>query len=75
MWLQGAYIYQAVLCASPLLHAFAKKGVKPIPYPKEPMPLGVELEDKDKELKAEKERMKALIIFQRWARANNKSGK
>jgi hypothetical protein len=73
--LQGAYNYQAMLCVAPVLHAFAKKGVKPIPYPKEPMPLNIELEEKDKELKAEHERMKALIFFQNWARANQKSGK
>ncbi len=35
-WLQGAYIYDAFCLASPLLHAFAKKGTKPIPYPDKP---------------------------------------
>ena len=35
-WLQGAYIYDALCAVSPVLHAFAKKGTKPIPYPKEP---------------------------------------
>lgn len=35
-WLQGAYVYDAICCASPILHAFAKKGTKPIPYHKEP---------------------------------------
>lgn len=32
MWLQGAYVYEALCRVSPLLHAFAKKGTKPIPY-------------------------------------------
>lgn len=32
MWLQGAYIYEALCRVSPILHAFAKKGAKPIPY-------------------------------------------
>lgn len=36
MWLQGAYMYEALCRASPLLHAFAKKGTKPIPYIAEP---------------------------------------
>ncbi len=35
-WLQGAYIYDALCMASPILHAFAKKGSKPIPYHKAP---------------------------------------
>lgn len=32
MWLQGAYFYEALCRVSPILHAFAKKGVKPVPY-------------------------------------------
>ncbi|MFV0552924.1 MAG: hypothetical protein ACK5L6_13540 [Anaerorhabdus sp.] len=36
MWLQGAYIYDALSRVSPLLHAFAKKGTKPMPYLSEP---------------------------------------
>jgi len=36
-WLIGAYIYNAILCASPILHDFAPKGTKPMPYIK-PLP-------------------------------------
>ena len=36
LWLQGMYVYDAICCASPILHAFAKKGTKPVPFPKEP---------------------------------------
>lgn len=36
MWLQGAYVYEALCLVSPLLHAFAKKGTKPVPYIAEP---------------------------------------
>ena len=36
MWLQGAYFYDALCRASPILHAFAKKGAKPAPYSSEP---------------------------------------
>lgn len=32
MWLQGAYVYDALCRVSPILHAFAKKGTKPAPY-------------------------------------------
>lgn len=36
LWLQGMYIYDAILCASPILRSFAKKGTKPNPYPSKP---------------------------------------
>lgn len=36
LWLQGMYIYDAILCASPVLHSFAKRGTKPNPYPTKP---------------------------------------
>lgn len=36
MWLQGAYVYEALCRVSPLLHAFAKNGTKPVPYIAEP---------------------------------------
>lgn len=32
MWLQGAYFYDALCRVSPILHAFAKKNAKPVPY-------------------------------------------
>ena len=37
-WLYGRYVYEAVGCLAPILHAFAKKGTKPINYPEEPHP-------------------------------------
>lgn len=39
LWLQGKYIYDAMCAVSPIFHAFAKKGTKPQPYPKEPYPI------------------------------------
>lgn len=36
LWLQGMYIYDAILCVAPILHAFAKKGTKARPYPAQP---------------------------------------
>lgn len=36
LWLQGAYFYDALYRVSPVLHAFAKKNVKPVPYLAEP---------------------------------------
>ena len=36
LWLQGMYIYEALCDVAPVLHAFAKKGTKPIPYSSKP---------------------------------------
>ena len=38
-WLQGMYIYDAIMRLSPILHAFAKKGTKPQPYVDVPYPI------------------------------------
>ena len=38
LWLQGAYIYEALLDASPALRPFTKK-TKPVEYRSEPIPL------------------------------------
>lgn len=35
-WLQGVYVYDAICAVSPVMHAFAKRGTKPIPYLQEP---------------------------------------
>ncbi len=50
MWLQGAYFYDALCRVSPILHAFAKKGTKPVPYLSE----AYALTEKQVELKEEK---------------------
>ena len=38
-WLQGMYVYDAIMRLSPILHAFAKKGTKPQPYVDVPYPI------------------------------------
>lgn len=62
LWLQGAYIYEALCCASPLFRtSFSRKAVKPEPYAKEPYPI-TELEmreRKEREAKQKEERLKA----------------
>lgn len=35
-WLHGLYVYEAVACVSPILHAFAQKGTRAKPYPDKP---------------------------------------
>lgn len=61
LWLQGMYIYEALCDVSPIFHAFAKKGTKPSPYPKEPYPITEEQIREREELEARKkeERLKA----------------
>lgn len=39
MYLQGRYIYDALLAVSPIMHAFAKAGTTAHPYLKYPYPL------------------------------------
>src|SRR5690606_30168374 len=39
LWLQGMYIYDALCRVSPVLHAFAKNGTKPVDYLDKPYPL------------------------------------
>ena len=43
-WLQGAYFYEALIDAAPVLRAFAKKGTKPTPFDIDE--LRVKLQDK-----------------------------
>lgn len=75
MWKQGVYIYEALCDVSPILHAFSKKGTKPLPYPTEPY--GIKRNDKeekeDKEKEAENERLKAIIKFKAWSKAVSKN--
>lgn len=72
LWKQGMYYYEALLDASPILHAFAKKGTKPHPYPSKPY--GIEEYEKenqtkeDKQKKIENERLKAKLHFMNVAR-------
>lgn len=53
LWLQGMYVYEAFADISPILHAFAKKGTKPQPYPDTPYPITKKQRER---IKAEKER-------------------
>lgn len=62
LWLQGMYIYEALCDVSPVLHAFAKKGTKPLKYPVEPYPLS---EKEVNERKERDERHKVEMMKQR----------
>ena len=74
MWIQGMYIYEALCKVSPVLHAFSKKGTKPLPYAEKPyLASASALEtQKDKEKEVENARLIARIHFENWARATKK---
>ena len=76
MWKQGMYIYEALCDVSPVLHAFSKKGTKPLPYRDKPMYEEIEnqklLSEHEKEEQKKKDQMIARIFFTNWARATKK---
>ena len=74
MWKQGMYIYEALCDVSPILHAFSKKGTKPLQYRTKPMSEEIKSikTEYEKEKQIENERMKARIFFERWARSTKK---
>lgn len=72
LWLQGMYIYDAILCASPILHAFAKKGTKPKPYPTQPYALTAKERKKEKEDKERKAYAKGKRYMEAFIASTNK---
>jgi len=77
-WLQGAYFYHALLCASPAFKDFIKKeNAKPIEYMREPFNLSSVNEEKEDISEMEKEniRLRTYIYLKNWAssvKINNK---
>ena len=73
-WMLGMYVYEAILDCSPILHAFSKKGTKPLPYAEKPY-LMEKLQEKtqaEKEQEIENERLKFAIQMNNWYRATKK---
>lgn len=73
-WMLGMYVYEAILDCSPILHAFSKKGTKPLPYAEKPY-LMEKLQEKteaEKEQEIENERLKFAIQMNNWFRATKK---
>lgn len=67
LWLQGAYIYEAVCCVAPVLNPFAKQGTKPIPYREEPY--CITKESVERKVKSDEEKQYELnkAKFSAWA--------
>jgi hypothetical protein len=74
MWKQGMYIYEALCDVSPILHAFSKKGTKPLQYRDKPISEEIKetKTEKEKEIEIKNEKLKARIFFEKWARATAK---
>lgn len=70
LWLQGAYVYEAILDASPVLHAFSKKP-KAHPYASAPYPITSE-ERQHKAVKDERKRYEAgRERLKKWMETTN----
>ena len=71
LWLQGIYVYEAIMDAAPILNPFSKKK-KAIPYRSEPIPLNDVESKKEKEQKHKKEmengKQKMMEIMESWNR-------
>lgn len=66
LWLQGMYVYNAICCAAPIFHPFAKKGTTAAPYPDKPYALSA---DSVRESKKEKEKSsfdKGMMFMQNF---------
>ena len=72
LWLQGMYIYEALCDVSPVLHAFAKRGTKPAPYPDHPYAITVSDREEEKKIKAHREQEKARRYMEAKMAAINK---
>lgn len=79
LWMQGAYVYEAICRVSPILHDFAKAGTKALPYLDKPFALNDldkeinEAEDEEKrQQQIKNERLIAQVHFAAWARATAK---
>ena len=74
MWLQGAYVREALQSALSVSEFFRAKGAKPLPYPDKPY--GVwhkrdeQVEAERKRKQAEGERLRAIATFDAMIRAN-----
>ena len=60
LWLQGAYVYEAILDVAPVLHAFAKRGTKPGKYPEKPHDIFHKEKKEDNKVKAERQKQEIM---------------
>lgn len=77
-WIQGLYVYEAVARLAPIFR-FGVKHPKPVDYMDKPFDLFSDKKNEDDEENknkdpqyAENERLRAILYFKRWAKANQK---
>lgn len=71
-WLHGAYFYEALMDAAPVLRAFAKKGTKPTPYRDRPYELFNRRDEKQKRRFQEQHDDRAKAYMEAFALSINK---
>ena len=71
LWLQGLYVYEAIMDLSPILRSFVKNP-KPQPYSKAPYPLSEAEKKRREEAEAEEEAKKTQERLREMALAFNK---
>lgn len=71
-WLQGAYIYEALVDAAPLFRDFVKKGTKPTPYRTTPFGMFETKGKTRKKVVQDRQDEKAKAFMQAFAVATNK---
>lgn len=75
MWIQGAYIYEAILDAAPVLRfSLSNTPQEPIPYRDEPIPFFESKAEKEEREEWEKEKQmeKTADSMNAWMRSANK---
>lgn len=80
LWEQGVYVYEALCDVAPILHAFSKKGTKPLPFSDKPhfvqkIEKSEEEKQKQESQNSENERLRAEISFMNWAKQMQKKFK
>ena len=77
-WMLGMYVYEAILDCSPILHAFSKRGTKPLPYSEKPYLMDrfdnkTKAErEKQRKQEEENERLKFIVQMNNWFRSTKK---
>lgn len=82
-WMIGMYVYEAILDCSPILHAFSKKGTKPLPYAEKPylmdkLNADIKTEEQkriEEEQEKENERLKFIVQMNNWFHATKRQFK
>lgn len=79
MWMQGMYVYEAILDCARILHPFSK-ATKPLPYSEQPYLHKVEqtqkqLDEEERQKQIENVRLKAQIWIKNWVRQMKKANK